>query len=272
MPPSLTSGSSIIVSVQNSDVDIGLRHGPKGSALPIIPQSVSRGARFSWLRWFATATACQVARPPVRIRLVSQPTGAFTSRLSAGRSPFPLLGMTTTVTGLLVWGFFCQGVSAERPIFLPSLVSLFDLKARFFVPTRHSGKPSHAGAVKAGRLLRRPPAGLGLDSSEHGGTIECSRAGSARRRSEGSPRSGADLSRHNLVFGGSKDPNHDAVMRIGSEAPRRRTHSLLRRDKPWSPSGHHHLEPSSATHHKRTGWAKTVGCLLRPPVIVRDAE
>jgi hypothetical protein len=64
MPPSLTSGSSIIVSVQNTDVDIGLRHGPKGSALPIIPQSVSRGARFSRLRWFATAAACQVAGPP----------------------------------------------------------------------------------------------------------------------------------------------------------------------------------------------------------------
>jgi hypothetical protein len=63
MPPSLTSGSSIIVSVQNTDVDIGLRHGPKSSALPIIPQSVSRGARFSRLRWFATATACQVAGP-----------------------------------------------------------------------------------------------------------------------------------------------------------------------------------------------------------------
>src|SRR5262249_31913594 len=32
-----------------------------------------------------------------------------------------------------------------------------------------------------------------------------------------------------LVFGGSlADPNHDAVMRIGSEAPRRRTHSFGR--------------------------------------------
>src|SRR4029453_6236762 len=34
MPPSLTPGSSSIVSVQNTDADIGLRHGPKGSALP----------------------------------------------------------------------------------------------------------------------------------------------------------------------------------------------------------------------------------------------
>ena len=66
MPSSMTSGSSIIVSVQNTDVDIGLRHGPKGSALPMFPQSVSRGARFSGLLWFATVTACQVAGPPVR--------------------------------------------------------------------------------------------------------------------------------------------------------------------------------------------------------------
>jgi hypothetical protein len=49
---------------------------------------------------------------------------------------------------------------------------LFDLKARFFVPTRHNGKPSRAGAVKAWSLFGDHPQGLGLDSSEHGGTIE----------------------------------------------------------------------------------------------------
>jgi hypothetical protein len=62
-------------------------------------------------------------------------------------------------------------------------------------------------------------------------------------------------SRHNLVFGGSKDPNHDAVMRIGSEAPRRRTHSLLRRYKPSVYPGYRHLEPSSATVTSWTDWA-----------------
>jgi hypothetical protein len=41
---------------------------------------------------------------------------------------------------------------------------------------------------------------------------------------------GAVQSRHNLVSGRSKDPNHDAVMRIGSEAPKRRTHSSIRRE------------------------------------------
>ena len=35
-------------------------------------------------------------------------------------------------------------------------------------------------------------------------------------------------SRHNLVSGRSKDLNHDAVMRIGGEAPGRRTHSRNR--------------------------------------------
>jgi hypothetical protein len=39
---------------------------------------------------------------------------------------------------------FQQEVSAERPIFLPSSVSLFDMKARFFVSDQ---KPSRPGAV-----------------------------------------------------------------------------------------------------------------------------
>jgi hypothetical protein len=73
-----------------------------------------------------------------------------------------LLDITTTATGLLVWGFFCQEVSAERPIFLPSSVSLFDLKARFFIPTRDSGKLTRAVAVKASRLFGDHPQGLAL--------------------------------------------------------------------------------------------------------------
>src|SRR3954452_8751052 len=85
----------------------GLRRDLNGSALPTLPQSVSRGARFSRLHWFAFATACQVARPPGRIGpSFPGPPGAFTSRLPAGRSPFPPLDMTTTATGLLCWRDF----------------------------------------------------------------------------------------------------------------------------------------------------------------------
>src|SRR5262245_3348712 len=92
MPSSLTSGSSIIVSVQNTDVDVGLRYGPKSSALPIVPQSVSRGARFSRLRWFATATACQVAGPPVRIRLGRPANGGFYFQAFDGSVALPVAG------------------------------------------------------------------------------------------------------------------------------------------------------------------------------------
>ena len=44
--------------------------------------------------------------------------------------------------------------------------------------------------------------------------------------SEGSPLSGAIVDRTTTLYPvGHKDPNHDARMRIGGEAPRRWTHS-----------------------------------------------
>ena len=170
---------------------------------------------------------------------------------------------------LLPRAFFVKEF-AERQICCLSSVSLFDLKARFFVPTRGSLTSSRAGAVKVGRRanlaacseLARPH----LDSFEHDGTL-----GAIGMTIEGSPLSGAVQSRRNLVFGGSKDPNHDAVMRIGSEAPKRRTHSSIRHGSHGDTSGHRHLEPSSATRRKRTDRAETVGCLQRPPFIVPDA-
>ena len=62
---------------RNFDADIGLRRMTTGSALPTLPQSVPRGRSISWLHWFASATACQVARPPVRIRLERPAFGDF---------------------------------------------------------------------------------------------------------------------------------------------------------------------------------------------------
>jgi hypothetical protein len=130
-------------------------------------------------------------------------------------------------------GLFLSRSSPERQIFVLS-VSLFDLKARFFVPTRGSLTSSRAGAVKVGRRanlaacseLARPY----LDSFEHDGTL-----GAIGMTIRGEPAIGRDQSRHNLVFGGCKNPNHDAAMRIGSEAPRRRTHSSSRHDSHESP-------------------------------------
>ena len=103
MPPSLTPGSSIVVSVQNIDVDIGLRHGPKGSALPMIPQSVSRGARISGLLWFADCYGLSGCWPPCTDLTGLPANGGFYFQAFNGSVVLPLLDMTTTVTGLLCW-------------------------------------------------------------------------------------------------------------------------------------------------------------------------
>ena len=71
----------------------------------------------------------------------------------------------------------CMGLLLSRTFrrglifFLIASVSLFDLTARFFAPTRSFLWPSRTGAVRAGRLFgghRR----LGLDGFEHDGTLD----------------------------------------------------------------------------------------------------
>jgi hypothetical protein len=63
-----------------------------GSALPTLPQSVPRGRSISWLHWFASATACQVARPPVRIRLERPAFGDFYFQAFNGLVTLPVAG------------------------------------------------------------------------------------------------------------------------------------------------------------------------------------
>jgi hypothetical protein len=111
-------------------------------------------------------------------------------------------------------------------VFIP--VSLFGLKARFSAPAPISRARARAGAVKIGRrsvftsfsAAARPY----LYGVEHAGML----VGSDDVRGE--PAVGHEArSYRNLVFGGSQsarpDPNHDARMRIGGEAPRWWTHS-----------------------------------------------
>jgi hypothetical protein len=123
------------------------------------------------------------------------------------RSTSPCMGLSKSST------YF----TAFSTSFIP--VPLFDLEIPVCI-----AKPARAGAVKVGRrsnpAARTDLAWPHLYSFEHDGPLDA--VGMTIR---GEPAFRARLSRHNLVFGGSKDPNHDAVMRIGSEAPRRRTHS-----------------------------------------------
>jgi hypothetical protein len=85
-------GKSDIDIFQNFDANIGLRRMTTGSALPTLPQSVPRGRSISWLHWFASATACQVARPPVRIRLERPALGDFYFQAFNGSVSLPVAG------------------------------------------------------------------------------------------------------------------------------------------------------------------------------------
>jgi hypothetical protein len=95
---------------------------------------------------------------------VKPPTGAFTSRLSTGRSPFPSLDITTTVSGLLCWrdshplewqlaslngvaGFAAGGSSSDRKRSRP---------IRAFSATPHDGqRPCRTLAEDPGRTRPR---------------------------------------------------------------------------------------------------------------------
>ena len=127
----------------------------------------------------------------------------------------------------LVWGFRSQAEIYHLHLFLSFVPSLCSTGA--IIPSSRPALRSRrrAGAVKVGRrtptLRHAPPLPPHLDSFEPDGTL-----GAIGMTIRGEPAFGRDQSRHNLVSGGSKDPNHDAAMRIGSEAPRRRTHSPFR--------------------------------------------
>jgi hypothetical protein len=132
-----------------------------------------------------------------------------------------------------LYGLPSSGFQNDFFFLLSSSVSLFDLEIPFLRPDPAVLQSRRAQeAVKVGRRTNLStysgPCQASLDSSQHGGTLDT--VGMTIR---GEPAFGrADQSRHNLVFGESKDPNHDAAMRIGSEAPRRRTPFFSSAQKP----------------------------------------
>src|SRR6266496_3325513 len=103
MPLSMTPGSSIIASPELR-CRHRLRRVLSGSALPILPQSVSRGARISGLPDSRICYGLPSCSPPLYgSDRCTRPPRAFTSRLPTDRSPSPLLDISTTATGLLCW-------------------------------------------------------------------------------------------------------------------------------------------------------------------------
>ena len=164
----------------------------------------------------------------------------------------------------------CLSRSFGTPAHLDlSSVSLFDLEARFFVPTRTSLTPARAEAVKVGRrtnltacpVVARPH----LDSFEHDGTLGA--VGMAIRGE--------------LAFGrGSIAPQPCIRWARGPDMQPCASAAKLRSGGPilflgitaMAQTGTRHLESSSATRHKRTDWAENVKCLQQPPFIASGAE
>ena len=118
----------------------------------------------------------------------------------------------------LVCGLGSQAENSCHAIFSFNPISLFDLKAHFFAPTRIVQMLSRAGAVKVGRRSdiwsRSGDARPHLDSSEHGSTLVVIGMTRSRR---------ARLWRTNiraatLYSVGRNGPDHDAVLRIDSES------------------------------------------------------
>src|SRR5262249_18951887 len=122
MPSSLTSGSSITVSIQNTDVDIGLRYGPKSSALPIIPAiRFARGTVFvaTLVRDCYGLSGCW---PPCTDLTGFPANGGFYFQASDGSVTLPVAGYnynsvwTPLLTGLSPAGMAASLAALNLPV------------------------------------------------------------------------------------------------------------------------------------------------------------
>jgi hypothetical protein len=136
-----------------------------------------------------------------------------------------------TSSSNLVWGFKSQALVFRAFHFFSSSSQFL---CSIWEPVS-SSRPAIRGRCRAqglSRLAVAPPSPCTLPLPGHALTVPSSMAHSIWPGDdyEGSPLQDAITSRRNLVFGGPKDPDHDALMRISGEAPRRRAHSAQRHE------------------------------------------
>src|SRR4051812_47164346 len=107
MPSSLTPGSSDIACVQLRDADAAFAEIRAARHSQHSRNPFHAGPGFRGFTGSRLLRPVRLLAPPGRIGpSFPGPPGTFTSRLPAGRSPFPPLDMTTTATGLLCWRGF----------------------------------------------------------------------------------------------------------------------------------------------------------------------
>ena len=182
----MTPGSSVIVCPERR-CRRRLRRDLNSSALPILPQSVSRGARLSGLPDSRICYGLPSCSPPCTDQTDTLgPRELLLLGFQRIGCPSPLLDMTTTATGLLCWrdfhplewqlaslhqnrtcgfpayglygSFFVKGASRHfcRALLLHSFVQ--PAPRAFFHPDRTLPSPSRAAAVKDGASSAPPKA------------------------------------------------------------------------------------------------------------------
>jgi len=152
-----------------------------------------------------------------------------------GRRPPPRVdSLVMPASENLVWGLGSQAENSQHAIFSFNSISLFDLNPHFFAPTHSVQTLSRAGFVKVGRrsdissCSRRCQAIPWQTRARQ--LARCGRDG----RVEGSSLVAHEHSCRNLVFGGAAmTPDHDAVLRIGSESSEAADPFCTTAWKPW---------------------------------------
>jgi hypothetical protein len=109
MPSSTTPGSSTS-SVPGSDVDIGLRRRSSVSALPMFPQSVSRGGKFSRLNSSHICYGLPVCSAPCTDQTGLPANGAFYIQAFNGSVTLPVVGYNYNID----WTPMLVGLSPTR--------------------------------------------------------------------------------------------------------------------------------------------------------------
>ena len=142
---------------------------------------------------------------------------------------------------LLLCQFLC---SIRKPVSSPR--PTYTRRCRAQGPSRLAVAPTLPRAP----IIARPY----LDGSEHDSTLGCGRDDVL----EGSPLVAHGIALTCLYSEGLEDPNHDATMRIGSEAPKRRTHSVWRHQSHARVRDPATSNRQSATRRKRANRAEAV--------------
>src|SRR6266536_495047 len=213
--------------------------------------------------WPATGAGSMSASRPYRAR--SKPSRAHHNVLAiALANKLARIAWSVLISGQALYGvFFVKGFSPAQRIFSPSSVSLFDLTAvsssrRALCSPRRAQEPSRLAVAP---IFPHAPPWPGHTLTALSTTSRLTRSG---RRSEGSLPSGTEHRATTLYSVGPWGPDHDAVMRIGGEAPRRRTHSRNR-------CQHHGLLRVTATSDRHrmptkfcSSGAESLSCLSTP--------